>query len=83
MVCLQCLDLITSVLQMITEFFAMLSQNLSSRKVSFIEVVGEFFTFLLDPGLVDIGLSSGRNCLLRDRGLWKRFRTKSSTSFTC
>ena len=52
---------------MITEFFAMLSQNLSSRKVSFIEVVGEFFTFLLDPGLVDIGLSSGRNCLLRDR----------------
>ena len=37
---------------MITEFFAMLSQNLSSRKVSFIEVVGEFFTFLLDPGLV-------------------------------
>ena len=59
---------------MITDFFAMLSQNLSSRKVSFIEVVDELFIFLLDPGLVDIGLSSGRNCFLRDKGLWKRFQ---------
>ena len=42
----------------------MLSQNLSSRKVSFIEVVGEFFTFLLDPGLVDlVFLLEGIVCL--------------------
>ena len=43
----------------------------------------KFFIFLLlDPGLVDIGLSSGGNCLLR-RLLVESIRIKSSTSSTC
>ena len=36
---------------MITEFFAMLSQSLSSRKVSFIEVFGQFHNSCLAQAL--------------------------------
>ena len=62
---------------MITEFFdCMLSQE-SFFSQSF------FIFLLLDPGLVDIGLSSGGNCLLRRLLVeYKSIRTKSSTS-TC